>query len=44
MIGRICGTGSFVPEKTVSNDDLAKIVEDEKFYEAVNPYLKDTEL
>ena len=27
MIGRICGTGSYVPEKTVSNDDLARIVD-----------------
>lgn len=27
MIGRICGTGSYVPEKIVSNDDLAKIVD-----------------
>ena len=27
MIGKICGTGSYVPEKTVSNDDLAKIVD-----------------
>lgn len=27
MIGKICGTGSYVPEKTVSNDQLALIVD-----------------
>lgn len=27
MIGKICGTGSCVPEKTVSNDELARIVD-----------------
>ena len=27
MTGRICGTGSYVPEQIVTNDDLSKIVE-----------------
>lgn len=27
MIGKICGTGSYIPEKTVSNDQLAQIVD-----------------
>ena len=27
MIGKICGTGSYVPEKTVSNDELSMFVD-----------------
>lgn len=27
MIGKICGTGAYIPEKTVTNFDLAQIVE-----------------
>ena len=27
MIGKICGTGSYIPPKILSNDDLSEMVE-----------------
>ena len=27
MLGKICGTGSYVPEKVYNNNDIAKLVE-----------------
>ena len=27
MIGKICGTGSYVPEHFLDNDDLARLVD-----------------
>src|SRR5699024_12081259 len=27
MVGKICGTGSYVPPRVVNNDDLAKLVD-----------------
>ena len=27
MVGKICGTGSYVPSRVMDNDDLSKIVD-----------------
>ena len=36
MTGRICGTGSYIPEKVMDNDALSRIVDKSEYQRLMN--------